>query len=206
MFTGIVEAKGKVTQVTPRLVEIASDIHDLETGESIAVNGVCLTVTRASDGIFAADISEETYKRTNLGRLPEGSVVNLERALEVGRRLGGHMVQGHVDGICTVASVRRTEGSVEMWLEAPQELRRYLAKKGSVAVDGVSLTVSGLSEDGFSVALIPFTLEATNLGSKQPGDEVNIEIDILAKYVERLTGSGMVDGTTQSQMDLGGKA
>ena len=190
MFTGIVEEVGRVTAAGGRRLEVACGFADLDIGDSIAVNGVCLTVMELDDRgdmrSFAAELSEETLARTSLGTLAEGSPVNLERPVPVGGRLGGHVVQGHVDGTGLVRALDPHEGSVVMWIEAPEALRRYLVEKGSVAVDGVSLTVAGLREDAFSVALIPHTLTATTLQSKVPGDVVNLEVDILAKYVESL--------------------
>jgi riboflavin synthase len=192
VFTGIVEEVGRVTAAGGLRLEIACGFADLGIGDSIAVNGVCLTVMELADlgdmRSFAAELSEETLARTSLGTLGDGSPVNLERPVPAGGRLGGHVVQGHVDGTGTVAALDAREGSVLMWIEAPGALRRYLVEKGSVAVDGVSLTVAGLREDAFSVALIPHTLTATTLSSRAPGDAVNLEVDILAKYVESLLG------------------
>jgi riboflavin synthase len=193
VFTGIVEEVGRVTAAAGLRLEVACGFDDLGLGDSIAVNGVCLTVMETADWgdmhSFAAELSEETLARTSLGTLADGSPVNLERPVPVGGRLGGHVVQGHVDGTGTVAALDAQEGSVVMWIEAPGALRRYLVEKGSVAVDGVSLTVAGLRGDAFSVALIPHTLTATTLSSKAPGDAVNLEVDILAKYVESLLGN-----------------
>ena len=193
MFTGIVEEVGRVTAAGGLRLEVACGFADLDIGDSIAVNGVCLTVMELDDRgdmrSFAAELSEETLARTSLGTLAEGSPVNLERPVPVGGRLGGHVVQGHVDGRGTIAALDPEEGSVVMWIEAPGALRRYLVEKGSVAVDGVSLTVAGLRGDTFSVALIPHTLTATTLSCKAPGDLVNLEVDILAKYVESLLGA-----------------
>ena len=186
MFTGIVEASGKIVAASPARIEVSSDLADLELGESIAVNGVCLTVASLSGGSFAADISEETAGRTSLGSVSEGDPVNLERAMPAGGRFGGHIVQGHVDGVGRVKEVRELEGSVEMSFEVPRGLERYLVEKGSVTVEGVSLTVASLGVAEFSVSLVPHTLTGTTLGSRKPGDPVNLEVDVLAKYVERL--------------------
>jgi riboflavin synthase len=192
MFTGIVEEVGRVTAVAGLRLEVACGFADLGIGDSIAVNGVCLTVVELADLgdeiTFAAELSEETLARTSLATLAGGSPVNLERPVPAGGRLGGHVVQGHVDGTGLVRALDPREGSLVMWIQAPGALRRYLVEKGSVAVDGVSLTVAGLQEAAFSVALIPHTLTATTLQSKAPGDIVNIEVDILAKYVESLLG------------------
>jgi len=190
MFTGIVEEVGRVVGVADLRLEVACGFGDLGIGDSIAVNGVCLTVMELADLgdeiTFAAELSEETLARTSLGNLTVGSPVNLERPVPAGGRLGGHVVQGHVDGTGLVRSLEPQEGSVVMWIQAPRGLRRYLVDKGSVAVDGVSLTVAGLEEGAFSVALIPHTLTSTTLHSRAPGDVVNLEVDILAKYVESL--------------------
>jgi len=186
MFTGIVEASGKIVAVSPARLEVASDLEDLALGESIAVNGVCLTVASLSGGGFAADISEETARRTSLGSLSSGDPVNLERAMPAGGRFGGHIVQGHVDGVGKVKEARELEGSMEMTFEVPRPLERYLVEKGSVTVEGVSLTVASLGVAEFSVSLVPHTLTGTTLGSRKPGDPVNLEVDVLAKYVERL--------------------
>ena len=191
MFTGIVEEVGRVTSSGSLRVEIACGLGpELGIGDSIAVNGVCLTVTDLPPGRFAAELSEETLSRTSLGVLGAGSPVNLERPVPAGGRLGGHVVQGHVDGTGAVRSLEALQGSVVMWIEPPGGLQRYLVEKGSVAVDGVSLTVAGLQDGAFSVALIPHTLAATTLSGKVPGDIVNLEVDILAKYVESLLKRG----------------
>jgi len=186
VFTGIVEQVGLITARDGLRLEVACGFDDLGIGDSIAVNGVCLTVMGLGAGSFAAELSEETLARTSLGTLADGSPVNLERPVPVGGRLGGHVVQGHVDGTGTVKALDPQEGSTVMWIEAPAALRRYLVEKGSVAVDGVSLTVAGLQDGAFCIALIPHTLTATTLSSKAPGDLVNLEVDILAKYVESL--------------------
>jgi riboflavin synthase len=186
MFTGIVEEVGRVVGLGPRVVEISTGFSGMAIGDSIAVSGVCLTVTRLDPGRFAAELSEETLGRTSLGGLAPGTRVNLERPVPVGGRLGGHVVQGHVDGTGAIRRIERRPGSVEMWFEPPPELQRYLVEKGSVAVDGVSLTVAGVEKHAISVALIPHTLDVTTLGDRAPGDRVNIEVDILAKYVESL--------------------
>jgi riboflavin synthase len=208
MFTGIVEELGEVVAVErlpdaarltvrgPRVTAEASH------GDSIAVNGVCLTVTDSSDKTFTADVMAETLRRTGLGALSPGSPVNLERPVELGGRLGGHLVQGHADGTGEILS--RTPG--EHWdvvrVATPPDLARYIVLKGSITVDGVSLTVSALGADGagrtdgarpapwFEVSLIPTTLEMTTLGRLQPGSQVNLEVDVIAKYVESLLASG----------------
>jgi riboflavin synthase len=154
----------------------------------VAVNGVCLTVVANDEESLAFDLSEETLDRTALGRLRPGDAVNLERPVTLTTRLGGHLVQGHVDGVGDVVSVTPQEGGSTIVVQAPEDLGRYLVEKGSVTVDGVNLTVTGLEGPRFSVALIPHTLAVTTLGTARPGDPVNLEVDVLAKYVERLLG------------------
>ncbi|HZP90623.1 MAG TPA: riboflavin synthase [Actinomycetota bacterium] len=189
MFTGIVEERGEVREVSPNGLVLAcrTVLVDSDVGASVAVNGVCLTVVERTERTLAFDVSEETRARTALSRLRRGAPVNLERPVTLWSRLGGHLVQGHVDGVGEVASIESVDGG-GAWLtvRAPAGLLRYLVEKGSVAVDGVSLTVAALEGDTFSVALIPHTLEATTLGAVGPGDPVNLEVDVIAKYVERL--------------------
>lgn len=197
MFTGIVEEIGEVVAVEPlgedsRLVvrgPLATS--DARPGDSIAVSGVCLTVTALpGDGIFGADVMPETMRLTTLGELRPGSRVNLERSLRADSRLGGHVVQGHVDGVGTVRS--RTPGPRwdEVLVELPLELAPFVARKGAITVDGVSLTVTDVGEDWFGVSLIPTTLAGTTLGAAAPGTRVNLEVDVLAKYVQRLLETG----------------
>ena len=192
MFTGIVEELGQITGITPdgdiiRLsVRCADILEDSGEGESIAVNGVCLTVAQLNDEGFSADVMPETLRRSSLGTLVPGDTVNLERALAVTGRLGGHIVQGHVDATGKILS--RTPG--ERWevvrISLPEQISRYVVEKGSIAVDGTSLTVSAVDEDWFEVSLIPTTLEGTILGRLTHGSVVNLEVDVLAKYVEKL--------------------
>jgi riboflavin synthase len=190
MFTGIVEERGAVLESSGRRVVVScrTVTEGSEVGSSIAVNGVCLTVVERGEGKLAFDVSEETLARSALGRLRPGQPVNLERPVTLLTRLGGHLVQGHVDGVGTVASLDLDGGGATMRVQAPAEVSRYLVEKGSVAVDGVSMTVAGLDPDGesFSIALIPHTLAVTTLGSARPGDPVNLEVDVIAKHVERL--------------------
>jgi riboflavin synthase len=195
MFTGIVEELGEVVDVQ-RLAEAAKIIvrgplvsTGAGHGDSLSVNGVCLTVTGLSDGTFTADVMLETLNHSSLGGLRRGSPVNLERPMRLGGRLGGHLVQGHVDGTATILS-RGEHGDV-LRISLPGDLDRYVVHKGSVGVDGVSLTVSAIGGDPpgppwFEVSLIPETLARTTLGAKQPGDPVNLEVDVIAKYVENL--------------------
>jgi riboflavin synthase len=192
MFTGIVEQLGSVTEVSEnetgrRIVLSGPGLGELPVGASIAVNGVCLTAVSTSDDTVAVDVIPETLHRTNLGTLAQASRVNLERPMPASGRFDGHIVQGHVDGVGIVSHVEKDDdGGILMSIEVPEPLSRYLVEKGSVTIDGVSLTVAGLTPEGFSVALIPHTLEVTTLGSTGAGDTVNLEMDVLAKYVERL--------------------
>jgi len=165
---------------------LASDLHE---GESVAVNGVCLTATDVADGSFAADVMNETLARTSLAAAGPGTGVNLELPLRPTDRLGGHVVQGHVDGLGTIAAVSDDGFARRVEVEVNAELLRYVVLKGSIAVDGVSLTVAELGESSFTVSLIPESLARTNLGAAQPGTKVNVEVDVLAKYVERLIGN-----------------
>ena len=191
MFTGIVEERGAVRATGPTRLEIGCRTvsSDAAIGDSIAVNGVCLTVVERSDEHLAFDLSPETLSRSSLGRLGEGDPVNLERPLTLASRLGGHLVQGHVDGLGEVTDVEAT-ANAGAWLtiRAPDELARYLTEKGSVGVDGVSLTIAALDGAVFSVALIPHTLAMTTLGTARVGDPVNLEVDVIARYVEALLG------------------
>ena len=183
MFTGIVEELGQVvSRQGPKLRVAATRVlEDAEQGASIAVNGCCLTVVDQGDGWWEADVTDESYARTNLGALEVGSPVNLERPVRVEDRLGGHIVQGHVDAVGEI--VRPVP---DLQVRMPADLLRYVVPKGSITVDGVSLTVVDVLEDGFTVAVIPHTAEVTTLGRKGPGDRVNLEVDVMAKHVERL--------------------
>ena len=185
MFSGIIESQGTVARREGAELLVLAPLH-LSVGDSIAVVGVCLTVRSLGEGRFSADLSEETLSRTTFDDLEPGSSVNLERAVSANGRLGGHIVSGHVDGVGPIVKRSELADSVEVWFSIPGGLERYLIEKGSVAVDGVSLTVARISGAEFMVSLIPQTLEATGLGSKTVSDRVNIEVDQLAKYVERL--------------------
>jgi riboflavin synthase len=182
MFTGLVEQMGEVQRAGTRLAVRTPLATDLERGDSIAVNGVCLTAVDITGDAFEADVMEETLVRSTLGRLAEGERVNLELALRVGDRLGGHFVQGHVDATGRVLEIEQRENSRVLLIGAPPEILRFVVEKGSIAVDGVSLTVTDVDATGFSVSLIPETLERTTLGSAAEGDPVNLEVDMLAKY------------------------
>jgi len=189
MFTGITEEVGKVTSVkSGSLVIAASDVlREIELGGSIAVNGVCLTVTSFNANSFCVDIMPETLKRTNLGLLSAGDGVNLERPLALGGRLGGHLVQGHIDATGRITSIIREGEALLVRLEAPPEVMLYVVEKGFIAIDGVSLTVVTMDTGSFQVSVVDYTRRHTTLGSRQVGDLVNLEADIIAKYVERLS-------------------
>ncbi len=190
MFTGIIATIGKVSRIEQRnreaVVEIACDFTDYSLGESIAVDGICLTVVKFGSNWFSALASAETLERSTLGKRQSGHSVNLERALRMSDRLGGHIVTGHVDAVGTVSG-RSPVDQAERWnFSAPPEVLRFVAEKGSIAVNGVSLTVNTVSERDFSVMLVPFTLGATTFGEKRVGDSVNLEIDPIARYVWRM--------------------
>ena len=194
VFTGIVEQVADVVSVEDngtgnRLVLAGGTLGDVPVGASISVNGVCLTAVEAGDGQLSVDIVPETLARSTLGSLLPGGRVNIERPMRADGRFDGHIVQGHVDGVGTVREVIVGGGGVVMRVDAPEESMPYVVEKGSITIDGVSLTVAGLSEGGFEVALIPHTLDVTTLGLLKPGDTVNLEMDVLAKYVERLLRS-----------------
>jgi riboflavin synthase len=195
VFTGIVEELGEVTAVE-KLADASRFrlrgpvvTEGARRGDSIAVNGVCLTVVDLGDGEFTADVMAETLNRSSLGALDTGSRVNLERPMAVGGRLGGHIVQGHVDGTGHIVERRISENWEIVKVSLPAHLSRYVVEKGSITVDGVSLTVVDAGPDHFTISLIPTTLALTTLGIKEPGDPVNLEVDVIAKYVERLLGN-----------------
>ncbi len=187
MFTGIVEATGKVTEVGDGSLVVDSPLFaGTRVGDSISINGVCLTAVDVGGDSIRFDVVPETLSRTGLGSLGLGDLVNLERAMPATGRFDGHIVQGHVDGTGTVISLDEGDGGVVLTIAAPPQLMSHIAVKGSITVDGVSLTVAGIESDRFWVALIPHTLESTTLGSTEAGDTVNLETDVFAKYVERL--------------------
>jgi riboflavin synthase len=191
MFSGIVEGIGSVAAVAPGpsglRLEIATPLSgSLVAGDSVAVNGVCLTVVAQRSDRFEADVGPETARVTTLGGLEAGARVNLERAVPLGGRLGGHLVQGHVDGVGAIAAVRPEAGSVWLTVAFPQELAPLFIRKGSVAVDGVSLTVAELDTERLAIQVIPFTAGATTLGERRPGDQVNLECDMIGKYIVRV--------------------
>ena len=193
MFTGIIQAIGKVEALTPQGGDLRLSIatgelpmQDVKPGDSICVSGCCLTAIAVRAGAFDADVSKETLGLTTLGNLKAGSPVNLEKALTLSTPLGGHLVSGHVDGLGVVKSRREEARSVRFDIQAPQALKRYIVHKGSVCVDGVSLTVNSIEDDTFDVNIIPHTMAHTTFGQYQPGSKVNLEVDVVARYVERL--------------------
>ena len=191
MFTGLVADLGEIVALEAgeegvRLAVRTALAGEIAEGDSVAVNGVCLTATNIVDGTFSADVMNESLRRTSLAEVGEGSSVNLELPLRAHDRLGGHFVQGHVDGVAVVRDVVEDGFARVVTFTAPPELLRYIVEKGSIAVDGVSLTVSAVDEESFAVSLIPETLERTTLGTAEPGRPVNLEVDVLAKYVEKL--------------------
>ena len=195
MFTGIVEELGTVASIVKHdggariNIDCSRVLTDVTLGASIAVNGCCLTVVEYTDATWAADCVTETLDRTSLGALEAGSRVNLERPVRLDDRLGGHIVQGHVDGVGTLEKRDElADGSRRLRFSVPAQLLRYIVEKGSITVDGISLTVASLTDEGFEIAVIPHTLSVTSLGSKEVGGVVNLEVDVLAKYVERLLG------------------
>lgn len=196
MFKGIVEGTGKVVRVTPlkngsRLsIQTPFALSSVKKGDSIAVNGCCLTVVAKAGKAFAADLSHETLKVTNLKETRPGSFVNLERPLRLADRIDGHLVQGHVDGVGRVRSIKKPGDSWEIKVAFPKALRRYLIPKGSVAVDGISMTVNHLTPRSFTLVVIPHTFQATNLKAKRAGDPVNLEVDMVGKYLESLSHYG----------------
>jgi riboflavin synthase len=187
MFTGIIEKIGKVKELSGKkgFLVLETGFLNLREGESVAVNGVCLTVSRTEKNLASFDLSPETLKKTSLARLKIGGPVNLERALRLGDRIGGHMVTGHIDGRGKILAIRKTGAGKEMTVLFPAEIKKYLAVKGSVAIEGISLTVAGLSGNRLSVALVPYTLSKTTLGEKRVGAEVNLEVDVIARYLNK---------------------
>jgi riboflavin synthase len=206
MFTGLVADLGTVTAVDAtsdgvRLNVKTSLADELKLGDSVAVNGVCLTATQILDGAFSADVMHESLRRSSLAEVAEGSNVNLELPLRAADRLGGHFVQGHVDGVAVVRDTREDGFARIVTFDAPPELLRYIVEKGSITVDGVSLTVSAIDDVSFSVSLIPETLERTTLGTAAPGRPVNLEVDVLAKYAEKLSSGAVLSRGEASGRD-----
>jgi riboflavin synthase len=188
LFTGIVEEIGKVSLIQPNklTVQAAKVLEDTKLGSSMAVNGICLTVTGLTANSFSAGIQPETLRRTNLGHLKTGDEVNLERPLALGERLGGHLVQGHIDNTGKITSIRQEKEAILMRVDVPHPLMGYMAVKGFIAMDGLSLTIVALGEDSFTISLIDYTQRNTTMGKREVGDIVNLEVDIIAKYVESL--------------------
>ena len=206
MFTGIIEEIGKIKRISlsgkSGSLEIAANVvlEGTKIGDSIAVNGVCLTVTSLSEASFTADVMAETLRRSSLGSLTAGSSVNLERAMSAQGRFGGHIVSGHIDGTGKISKMKKEENAVWVFIEAKAEILSLIVEKGSIAIDGISLTVVSVTDSEFSVSVIPHTSKETTLLSKKAGDFVNLENDILAKYVQKLLGSSISPVTT-SQAD-----
>lgn len=207
MFTGIIEETGKVAGLKPSgalTVEASKVLEGTRPGDSIAVSGVCLTVVEMTGSSFTVDVMPETLSRSILGSLKRGSRVNLERALQAGGRMGGHIVQGHVDGVGTIKSRRPLGNAVLFDISAGAEVSKYMVGKGSVAIDGISLTVVEARRDGFSVSIIPRTLSETTLEAGRPGHRVNIEVDIIAKYVEAFLARGSGQSGVEDALLRGG--
>ncbi len=194
MFTGIIEEIGKIQTVRKGAasssisVQAKKVLQDVHIGDSIAVNGVCLTVTAFSQGVFTADVMHETFNRSSLGSLQTGSPVNLERAMPSNGRFGGHIVSGHIDGTGTISAIQNDDNAVWYTIKTAPGILRYIVEKGSVAIDGISLTVAAVERDCFSVSIIPHTASITTLSNRRVGDTVNLENDCIGKYVERLMG------------------
>lgn len=205
IFTGLIMEVGKLLRVERKSdgarlsIEARKVLEGTKIGDSISINGVDLTVVEMGSSYFSSDASLETLRRSTLGELRAGGVVNLERALSLGERFGGHIVQGHVDATGQLISVKPEGNAFRMRFRAPRNLSKYIAMKGSIAIDGISLTVAALSEDWFEVVIIPHTWRETNLADLRPGDSVNLEVDVLAKYVERLM-SGRRDGEFEGKV------
>lgn len=208
MFTGIIEAKGKIKSLTNngsdiRLVVESDtlDMSDVHLGDSIATNGVCLTVVEHGVNYYAADVSQETIKLTGFKHYGVGSYVNLEKAMRADSRFGGHIVSGHVDGLGTITAINKHTNYVEVWVEAPASLAKYIAHKGSITVDGVSLTVNEVKDNAFMLWLIPHTLQETIIGYYNVGSEVNLEVDLIARYLERLIIGQQLDNDAGNKDD-----
>lgn len=204
MFTGIIEETGKVLWVEPGKIHIQAEktLEGTKLGDSIAVNGVCLTVTALGRSDFTADVMPETWKRSSLGTLKSGSGVNLERAMAADGRFGGHIVSGHIDGTGTVEAVRKDQNAIRYIIRTQPELTRGIVEKGSIAIDGISLTVTMVQKERFEVSVIPHTLKETTLGDKRKGSVVNLENDIIGKYVERLLSLEQTETTLTKEFLL----
>ncbi len=192
MFTGIIVGEGKVTKLIPKpksrsaiqmTVDLGKYARGLKIGQSVAINGVCLSATKISTNKCVFEMIDETIKKTDLGNVNAGSIVNIERSLKVGDRLEGHFVLGHIDGVATITKIEKKPKEVKIWFKIPKNLTKYVVKKGSLALDGISLTVVDVKKDVASVCLIPHTIKVTNFKSKKIGDKLNIETDVLGKYI-----------------------
>jgi riboflavin synthase len=208
MFTGIIEEIGKIKKISlagksgSLEIEANKVLEDTKIGDSIAVNGVCLTVTSIEKGSFTADVMAETLRRSGLGLLVAGAGVNLERAMAANGRFGGHIVSGHIDGTGTIKKMQREENAVWVHIKTSPEILNLIVEKGSITIDGISLTVAGLGENEFSVSVIPHTAQETTLLSKKVGDTVNLENDIIGKYVEKLLGKGKTSNSARDDKFL----
>ena len=208
MFTGIIEELGTIRAIrrgaSSAVLSIGAGtiLDDLKVGDSVAVNGVCLTATQVDGGGFTADVMHETLDRSSLARLAPGDKVNLERAMAAGGRFGGHIVSGHIDATGTITDRRRDDNAVWYTVSAPGALLRYVVEKGSIAIDGISLTVAEITERDFSVSVIPHTAAVTVLGGKRPGDPVNLEADLIGKYVEKLLRPAQAPPARRSALSL----
>jgi len=207
MFTGIIEELGKVKRIQRGsksivlTIEATKVLEDVRLGDSIATNGVCLTVTSFKQDEFTVDVMPETMRHSSLGELKVASEVNLERALRLGDRLGGHLVSGHIDGLGIIKAKRREDNAIVVTIEAPNDILKYIIHKGSIAIDGVSLTVANLGDDSFDISLIPHTSQVTLLGQKEIGAKVNLEVDMIGKYVERMLNS-KEENNKKSDIDI----
>ena len=192
MFTGIIEEQGKIKSIAKGsssavlTIEASKVLEDVHIGDSIAVNGVCLTCTSFTSSQFTADVMHETLDRSSLGQLMPGSAVNLERAMAANGRFGGHIVAGHIDGVGHITNIRNDDNAIWYTIEAPKDIMRYIVEKGSITIDGISLTVATVTSDSFQVSIIPHTSLETTLSLRKPGDIVNLENDVIGKYVEKL--------------------
>ena len=208
MFTGLIEEVGTLRAVRrgahSAVLSIGAEtvLSGLKTGDSVAVNGVCLTVTAQDSGGFTADVMHETLNRSSLGALAPGSPVNLERAMAADSRFGGHIVAGHVDGVGTIATIEQDDNAIWFTITAPEQVLRYVVEKGSIAIDGISLTVARVEPDRFAVSVIPHTAAVTLLGRRRVGDRVNLESDIIGKYVERLLRPAPELKTKESKLTM----
>ena len=212
MFTGIIEAVGFITAIKRHAKDMtisvdsgALDLSDVKLGDSIAHNGVCLTVTQLNDNGYNADISNETIQRSGFAAIKNGFPINLEKAMQVTSRFGGHIVSGHVDGVGEITSITQLGSAVEYWIKAPDELAKYIAEKGSITIDGISLTTNAIDGAAFKLTIIPHTIAQTTMENYQVGTLVNLEVDVIARYLERLLlGDKAVNSTTgkESTMDL----